>query len=163
MNETKSLALQVADLLRAKGLTLSVAESCTGGLLSAKITDIAGASKFYQGGACTYQNHIKHKILGVRQETLDTYTAVSTQTAVEMADGCAWAFGTDLAVSVTGYAGPDGGEDGTPVGTIYIGIHSRGKSYAEMILDPSGRENARESACKKAFLLILDEASKIDE
>lgn len=161
MTETEKLARQVAAVLTERGLTLSVAESCTGGLLSSKITDISGASKFYQGGACTYQNHIKHRILGVKQETLDRYTAVSEQTAVEMAAGCARVFGTDLAASVTGYAGPDGGEDGTPAGTIYVGVCARGEAYATRIFDPSGRANARESACKQAFLLILHEVDKI--
>ncbi|MDO5547531.1 MAG: CinA family protein [Eubacteriales bacterium] len=151
----------VAERLTALGLTLSVAESCTGGLLSAKITDVPGASKFYKGGVCTYCNEIKHGVLGVRQETLDTYTAVSEQTAGEMAAGCARVFGTDLAVSVTGYAGPDGGEDGTPVGTIYVGICCRGAVRVECICDPSGRGNARESACKQAVLMILTETEKI--
>ena len=108
------LEQQVARCLTQRGLTLSVAESCTGGLLSARITDVAGASKFYKGGACTYCNEIKQKILGVRAETLETYTAVSQQTAAEMAQGIARVYETDLGVGITGYAGPDGGEDGTP-------------------------------------------------
>lgn len=156
-----ALAKKAAELLTEKGLTLSVAESCTGGLLSAKITDVPGASKFYQGGVCTYQNHIKRQVLGVKQETLDRYTAVSAETAAEMAAGCAAVFGTDLAVSVTGYAGPDGGEDGTPAGTIYLGVFCRGQVRTIRIFDPSGRENARESACRQAFLAVMTEAEKI--
>ena len=151
---------QVAERLTALGLTLSVAESCTGGLLSSKITDVPGASKFYKGGACTYCNEIKHRILGVQQETLDTYTAVSEQTAAEMATGCARVFGTDIAVSVTGYAGPDGGEDGTPVGTIYVGICFRGDVRVERICEPGGRTLARESACQQAILMIMTETEK---
>lgn len=150
----------VAERLTGLGLTLSVAESCTGGLLSSKITDVPGASKFYKGGACTYCNEIKHRILGVRQETLDTYTAVSEQTAAEMAKGCARVFGTDIAVSVTGYAGPDGGEDGTPVGTIYVGICCRGSVHVARICEPGGRTLARESACAQAVLMILTETEK---
>lgn len=152
---------QVAARLTERGLTLSVAESCTGGLLSSKITDVPGASKFYKGGACTYCNEIKHRILGVRQETLDIYTAVSEQTAAEMAAGCAQVFGTDIAVSVTGYAGPDGGEDGTPVGTIYVGICCRGNVRVEQICEPGGRIRARECACKQAVLMIMTETEKI--
>lgn len=100
------LEQQVARCLTQRGLTLSVAESCTGGLLSKRITDVAGASKFYKGGACTYCNEIKHKILGVRTETLERYTAVSQQTAAEMAQGIARVYETDLGVGITGYAGP---------------------------------------------------------
>lgn len=156
-----NLAKQVAEQLTKRKLTLSVAESCTGGLLSAMITDIAGASQFYQGGVCTYQNHIKRSVLGVKQQTLDTYTAVSEQTAEEMARGCAQVFGTDLAISVTGYAGPDGGEDGTPVGTIYVGIFCRGQVRVEKLCDPTGRQNARRSACHQAFSLILTAVEKL--
>ena len=150
----------VAERLTERGLTLSVAESCTGGLLSSKITDVPGASKFYKGGACTYCNEIKHRILGVRQETLDTYTAVSEQTAAEMAKGCARVFGTDIAVSVTVYAGPDVGEDGTPVGTIDVGICCRGSVRVARICEPGGRTLARESACAQAVLMILTETEK---
>ena len=146
---------QVAERLTALGLTLSVAESCTGGLLSSKITDVPGASKFYKGGACTYCNEIKHRILGVQQETLDTYTAVSEQTAAEMATGCARVFGTDIAVSVTGYAGPDGGEDGTPVGTIYIGLFWKGSTQVRKIVSPHGRSQARQDAADEALCMIL--------
>ena len=149
------LEQQVARCLTQRGLTLSVAESCTGGLLSARITDVAGASKFSKGGACTYCNEIKHRILGVQQETLDTYTAVSEQTAAEMAAGCARVFGTDIAVSVTGYAGPDGGEDGTPVGTIYIGLFWKGSTQVRKIVSPHGRSQARQDAADEALCMIL--------
>ena len=130
------LEQQVARCLTQRGLTLSVAESCTGGLLSARITDVAGASKFY----C---NEIKQKILGVRAETLETYTAVSQQTAAEMAQGIARVYETDLGVGITGYAGPDGGEDGTPVGTIYIGLFWKGSTQVRKIVSPHGRSQAR--------------------
>jgi PncC family amidohydrolase len=151
----------VAKRLTEQGLTLSAAESCTGGLLSAKITDVPGASKFYKGGVCTYCNEMKNQILGVRQETLDMFTAVSEQTAAEMAAGCARVFGTDIAIGITGYAGPEGGEDGTPVGTIYIGISCKGKVRVKRLYDPSGRANARENVCKEAALMVLTEIEKI--
>lgn len=147
---------QLAAALTQRGLTLSTAESCTGGLLSKRITDISGASKFFKGGACTYCNEIKHKLLGVKQETLDTYTAVSAQTAAEMAAGCAKTFGTDIAVGITGYAGPDGGEDGTPVGTIYIGMCLHDKISTACICSPNGREQARTDACDYAIQMILN-------
>ena len=155
-----SLEQAAARELTARGLTLSVAESCTGGLLSKRITDVAGASKFYKGGACTYCNEIKRKILGVSKETLDRYTAVSVQTAEEMARGIAQVYGTDIGIGITGYAGPDGGEDGTPVGTIHIGICFQGKAQVRTICSPRGRENARRDAANHALDMILRAAKK---
>lgn len=145
------LEQQVARCLTQRGLTLSVAESCTGGLLSARITDVAGASKFYKGGACTYCNEIKQKILGVRAETLETYTAVSQQTAAEMAQGIARVYETDLGIGITGYAGPDG----TPVGTIYIGLFWKGSTQVHKIVSPHGRSQARQDAADEALCMIL--------
>ncbi len=156
------LAAEVAELLTRQGLTLSVAESCTGGLLSSYITAVPGASNFYRGGACTYCDEIKQRILGVRPETLKQYTAVSRQTAAEMAEGCARVFGTDLAVSITGYAGPEGGEDGTPVGTIYVGLCCRGAVRVEHLHEPSDRETARERACEMAFHMILEQQNSVE-
>lgn len=153
--DVQGLEYAAAKALTEKKLSLSVAESCTGGLLSKRITDVAGASVFYKGGACTYCNEIKQKILGVKQETLDNYTAVSSQTAQEMAEGIAKAYGTDLGVGITGYAGPDGGEDGTPAGTIYIGIYDRGRTQVRCILSPRGRERARWEAANHALDMIL--------
>ena len=153
-----SLASEVVSALA--GRTLSTAESLTGGGIGAAITGIPGSSVVFKGGVISYTNEIKHRILGVQQETLDTYTAVSEQTAAEMATGCARVFGTDIAVSVTGYAGPDGGEDGTPVGTIYVGICFRGDVRVERICEPGGRTLARESACQQAILMIMTETEK---
>lgn len=156
-----SLEQAVANALTQHGLTLSVAESCTGGLLSKRITDISGASKFYKGGACTYCNEIKQKILGVKKETLDTYTAVSVQTAQEMARGIAQVYGTDFGIGITGYAGPDGGEDGTPVGTIHIGMYFRGETTVRTICSPRGRESARRDAANHALHMILKAVREI--
>lgn len=153
--DVESMEHAMAKLLTEKGLTLSVAESCTGGLLSKRITDVSGASKFYKGGACTYCNEIKMKVLGVKKETLDEFTAVSSQTAREMAQGIAMAYGTDLGIGITGYAGPDGGEDGTPAGTVYIGLYYQGKTQVRRILSPRGRERARWDAANNAFDMIL--------
>lgn len=158
--DVDSLEQAAATVLTARGMTLSVAESCTGGLLSKRITDIAGASKFYKGGACTYCNEIKEKVLGVRKETLERYTAVSVQTAAEMAEGIARAYGTDIGIGITGYAGPDGGEDGTPAGTIHIGMYHAGSTQVKSICSPRGRETARRDAASRALHMILREAEK---
>ena len=95
------------------------------------------------------------KILGVRAETLETYTAVSQQTAAEMAQGIARVYETDLGVGITGYAGPDGGEDGTPVGTIYIGLFWKGSTQVRKIVSPHGRSQARQDAADEALCMIL--------
>lgn len=155
-----SLEQAAAAALTAHGLTLAVAESCTGGLLSKRITDISGASRFYKGGACTYCNEMKMKLLGVKKETLDRYTAVSVQTAEEMARGIAAVCGADIGVGVTGYAGPDGGEDGTPVGTIHIGIFYHGETQVRTICSPRGRETARRDAANHALDMILRTANR---
>lgn len=113
---------KVSELLTAKGLTLAVAESCTGGLLASKITDIPGASNFFLEGLVTYDNQAKINLLGVRQKTLEEYGAVSKQTALEMCSGLLERSGADITLSITGIAGPDGGTKEKPVGTVFIGI-----------------------------------------
>ena len=100
------------------------------------------------------------KVLGVKKETLDQYTAVSTQTAGEMARGIARAYGTDIGIGITGYAGPDDGEDGTPAGTVHISIFYAGETEVRTIHSPRGRENARRDAANHALDLILRAAKK---
>lgn len=106
----------VVSRLKEQGLTLATAESCTGGLIGKLLTDVPGASAVYKGGVISYVNEIKHRLLGVEQETLDVCTAVSRETAHEMARGARERLKTDCAVSVTGLAGPDGDGTGRPVG-----------------------------------------------
>ena len=122
--DVDSIEAAVVARLRERGLTLACAESCTGGLVGKRITDISGASEVFLGGCITYTNEIKMKLLGVSAETLDKYGAVSEQTAAEMAAGVRRALGADIGVSVTGVAGPSGVTAETPVGTVFIGISS---------------------------------------
>ena len=103
-------------------MTISAAESCTGGLVGSLITDVPGASAYFRGSAGTYCNEMKEQILGVSHETLERYTAVSAQTACEMAQGSRRLYGSDVAISTTGIAGPDGGTAEQPVGLVYTGI-----------------------------------------
>lgn len=152
--DTESLEKVVAEGLTKLGLTLSVAESCTGGLLSKRITDIGGSSAFYKGGVCTYCNELKEKLLGVRRETLDTYTAVSEQTAREMAEGVAKTLGTDIGVGITGYAGPDGGTAENPVGTVYIAVYYNGQSFVRRMTSAMGRDRVRNGAASNALDMI---------
>ena len=114
----------VGDLLRAHGKTLAVAESCTGGLLAGRITDIAGSSDYFVGAAVTYANAAKVQILGVDEETIERHGAVSEETAREMAAGVRRRFGAAIGVSVTGIAGPGGGTPEKPVGTVHLGLDS---------------------------------------
>ena len=126
-----SLQNALVTKLRRLGKTVSTAESCTGGLVSKRITEISGASEVFGCGICSYSCETKEKVLGVRRETLEKYTAVSAQTAAEMAEGVRRLSGSDIAVSVTGYAGPTGGTPEDPVGTVYIGVATEYSVHAE--------------------------------
>lgn len=108
-----------------KGLKISTAESCTGGYLSSRITDVPGSSSCYMGGVVTYSNESKESLLGVRKETLALHGAVSRETAIEMATGCMGLFDADLSVSLTGIAGPTGGTKEKSVGRLFIAVSSR--------------------------------------
>lgn len=110
---------RVVELLSLSNKSIATAESCTGGLLSEMITSVPGASKVFEFGVCSYSNRIKHSILGVDQNILDKYTEVSEQTAAAMAEGMKRLSGADIAVSVTGIAGPGGGTPEKPVGIVY--------------------------------------------
>jgi nicotinamide-nucleotide amidase len=121
--DVKSLQNAVYLKLRENNLTLAVAESCTGGLIGKRITEIPGSSSVYLGGVIAYDNAVKTALLGVNPETIKNYGAVSEQTASEMARGAAMRLSTDIGVSTTGIAGPGGGTDEKPVGLVYIGIY----------------------------------------
>lgn len=118
----ESLESVVGQLLKAQQKTLTVAESCSGGLLQHRITDVPGSSAYFHGGIIAYSNAIKKNLLGVRQETLENNGAVSEAVAGEMAAGAQQRFAADYALSITGIAGPDGGSDSKPVGLVYIGL-----------------------------------------
>ena len=115
----------VGRLLRENGLTISVAESCTGGLIGHRITNVPGSSEYFMGGVVVYSNEAKMKILGVREETLKKFGAVSAETAKEMAEGVRRCIPSDIGISVTGIAGPTGGTKEKPVGTVFIGLSSK--------------------------------------
>jgi len=121
----------VGRLLKQRGLTLALAESCTGGLISHRITNVPGSSAYYQGSAVAYSNEIKESILGVRPDTLRRYGAVSEYTALEMARGVRHAFHADIGLAVTGIAGPDGGTPEKPVGLIYVSLAAPGIERVE--------------------------------
>jgi PncC family amidohydrolase len=125
------LAGEFGRLLSARGLTLALAESCTGGLIGSLITDVAGSSDYFLGSAVTYANSAKQNLLGVRPETLLAHGAVSAETAAEMAQGARRLFGAAIAASVTGIAGPGGGMPGKPVGLVHIHLSAADAEIGE--------------------------------
>lgn len=123
----EALEEQLVDLLASRKMTITTAESCTGGLVAGTIVNVAGASEVLNEGYVTYSNEAKHRLVGVKTETLEQFGAVSEETAEEMARGAAAAAHADVAVSTTGIAGPGGGTAEKPVGLVYIGCYVRGK------------------------------------
>ena len=141
-----------------EGKTLATAESCTGGMIGAALTAVPGASKVYKGGIISYWSEVKQQLLGVDPEELQTLGPVSLQVAGSMAEGARNALHTDVAVSVTGLAGPDGDTFGRPVGTVFIGYANGKKAIAKQFLFAGSREDIRRQAAEAALRLILEEA-----
>lgn len=139
-----------------KDLTLSVAESCTGGYLSHLLTQHPGASKVFQGGAISYSNELKKYMLEVSQTTLEQYGAVSEQTVLEMAQGALRNYQTDYAIAISGIAGPDGGTKEKPTGTVWIAICSRNKTITKLYEFPGRRKQNIERAATNSLILLLN-------
>ncbi len=145
-----TLAEAVADLLRKQHRTLAVAESCTGGLLANAFTDIAGATKFFQGGVVGYSNEAKAQLLDCPECLLSQHGAVSAECAVAMATGVAERLGADYGLAVTGFAGPTGGAGENPVGTIFIGLHAPSGVWSKKISYPGPRAAVKQRAVAAA-------------
>ena len=143
-------------LKRLEGKTLVTAESLTGGGIGESLTAVPGASAVYRGGVISYVNEVKRDVLGVPQEILDRYGAVSAWTAGYMASGVRKLLNADIAVSVTGLAGPTGDEFGHPVGTVYIGFESASKAMVKHCNFAGSREEIRNQTIKAALELILE-------
>lgn len=156
MENRIELASSLVYAARARGLSLATAESLTAGMVSATIASIPGASMVLNGGAVTYTDTVKHRVLGVSEATLSTYTAVSRQTAYEMAQGARRLFGADIAVSLTGYAGPDGGSEDDPVGTVYLGRAMLQGVTVQRFVFSGSRDDVREAATCAALQLMID-------
>ena len=159
--DDKELIEVVADKLKAEKLTISTAESCTGGLLASTFTDVPGISEVYEGGFVTYSNQAKIREIGVSEKTLKEYGAVSEQVAYQMAEGVRRVAETDIGISITGIAGPDGGSADKPVGLAYVGIAAKHETKVfKILIKPSNR-----TYNKRIFMLrmlrILNE--KLDE
>ena len=159
--EEKSIESLAEELGRAAlkhGARIATAESCTGGLIGKLLTDVPGSSEVYMGGVISYTNGVKHRLLGVSEDTLRVYTAVSRQTAHEMARGAREAVQADVGVSVTGLAGPDGDGTGRPIGLVYIGIDMEGFSFSQELHLTGDRAAIREQAAEAVLNMILEYA-----
>lgn len=157
MNKTNvPLEVQVGEYLRQDGLTVSVAESCTGGLIGDLITNIPGSSEYFLGGVIAYANSAKEDLLGVAHEILEQAGAVSEETAVEMARGVRRALGADIGISVTGIAGPSGATANKPVGLVWIGLSSIDVEKAYRFLFMGSRIENKASSAHEALKLLLE-------
>lgn len=157
LEETIALSATVGEALKHAGLTIATAESCTGGLIGHLLTEISGSSAWMWGGAITYTNDMKEKLLGVRHETLLAYGAVSAQTAAEMAAGARQLVGADVALSATGIAGPGGAVPGKPVGTVHLHISAAdGYERGERFVWTSDRSGNKLLSAYAALRMTLD-------
>ncbi len=158
-----NLALSVTELLKKHSLTLSTAESCTGGLVAKCLTDIPGASSVFWGGVVSYDNSVKMGLLGVDPDSLDAYGAVSPVVAEQMAKGVCLACKTDIGVSTTGIAGPGGGTPEKPVGTVYIGVCIKGIAYSKRlcICPTLSRDEIRHEATSQLLSYVIDKINEI--
>ena len=156
------LAAAVIKNFRERGLSLSLAESCTGGMIASALTGVPGASDIFWGSAVTYINSAKEHILGVSSETLERHGAVSEECAREMAEGSRRIYGADLAMSVTGIAGPGGGSDTKPVGTVWFGFSSKNGTEAFRRLFEGDREAVRRQTVEQVLACLIEKCAAED-
>jgi len=154
------IEFRVYELLKKYHLTLTTAESATGGMISSTLVNVPGISEFFQEGYVTYSNDAKVKMLGVDVALIDSYGVVSKEVAENMALSVAKTAGTDAALSVTGVAGPDGGTMECPVGTMYIGCYFKGKTVIEHHVFTGNRLEVRQAATKRALTLLTEQIKR---
>lgn len=152
----QSIETQVGETLRQRNLTLATAESCTGGLIADRITNIPGSSEYFRGGIVAYAYEAKVALLDVSWDTLRTYGAVSRETVVEMARGARIALGASIAVSVSGIAGPGGGLPGKPVGTTWVGLSTTNGDWARKFVWHGDRLENKALSAEAALQLAWD-------
>ncbi len=151
-----SVEIQIGQLLQERGLKLVLAESCTGGLVGSRITDVPGSSEYFLGGVVAYAYEAKADLLGVSWDTLNTKGAVSRETVLEMAKGVRERMKADIAVSVSGIAGPGGGTAEKPVGTTWIGLAAEDGEWAKLYQFSEDREGNKALAAEAALTLLLN-------
>jgi len=152
----ESLEYQISALLRERGIKLATAESCTGGLIASRITDVPGSSEYFLGGVVAYAYEAKVALLNVSWDTLKAFGAVSRETVLEMARGARKTLAADLAISVSGIAGPDGGLPGKPVGTTWFGLASSHGEWAYLHQFKGNRLQNKTSAADTALTILHD-------
>jgi len=155
-NEIYTISQKLHEKLLYKNLTLSLAESCTGGMIQEVITSNSGASEYFMGGVVSYSNQAKINVLNVKPGTIDKFGAVSKETAIEMVKGVRAIFRTDISASITGIAGPSGGTSEKPVGTIYLAVSINDKIINRKLSLSGNRENIRKKSVLVLFKLLLE-------
>jgi PncC family amidohydrolase len=147
---------QIGQLLRARGLTVATAESCTGGLIGSLLTDVSGSSDYFVGGVIAYSNAVKHAVLGVSSETLDAVGAVSREAALQMAHGARDLLGAHYALAVTGITGPTGGTPDKPVGLVYIAMVGPDVARCERHVWTTDRLENKERSARRALQMLIE-------
>ena len=161
MSELKRISAAVVTAFSEKGKTLGTAESLTGGMIAASVAGVSGASSVLMGGVVSYDPRVKHELLGVGQEIIDTVGVVSEPCARQMAEGARRALKVDIAVSATGVAGPTGGTDENPVGTVYLGVCSERGARVERHVFAGDRQTVREQSAQRALEMAVEELEAI--
>ena len=156
MSISRAYSRQVVALLKERGMTVGTAESLTAGMIAAEIAGVPGASQVLMGGIVCYDARIKHELLAVPSEVIDSVSVVSEACALQMAQGARVRLGVDIAVSVTGLAGPDGGTPETPVGTVFLGIAGPDGAKVKKQHFRGGRQAVRRKTTRSALQMILD-------
>ena len=156
-----NLEIELGKILTAKNLTIACAESCTGGLLTSRLTDVSGSSAYVQGSIVSYSNEIKNSVLKVQAETLKNFGAVSEQTARQMSANVRELFKTDIGVGVTGIAGPSGGTAEKPVGTVYISVSDSRQIIVKLFNFSGSRSEIKNQACEAAMQMVIDVVNSI--
>lgn len=150
------MEVELGKILTEKKLTIACAESCTGGLLTSRLTDVAGSSAYVQGSIVSYSNEIKNSVLKVKEETLKNFGAVSEQTARQMSANVRELFKTDIGVGVTGIAGPGGGSAEKPVGTVYISVSNSDKTFVKKFNFVGCRKEIKNQSCDAAIKMVME-------
>lgn len=156
-----NLEIELGKLLTDKNLTIACAESCTGGLLTSRLTDVSGSSAYVQGSIVSYSNDVKNSVLKVQAETLKNFGAVSEQTARQMSANVRELFKTDIGVGVTGIAGPSGGTAEKPVGTVYISVSDSRQIIVKLFNFSGSRSEIKNQACEAAMQMVIDVVNSI--
>ncbi|MCI0714649.1 MAG: CinA family protein [Chloroflexi bacterium] len=151
-----TLEEQLGKLLLERNLTISSAESCTGGLVMHRITNVPGSSAYFLGGIVAYSNSIKHSLLGIQENTLNVFGAVSEQVAAAMARGVRGSYGTDLAIGVTGIAGPGGDTEDKPVGLTFIALTTEDSTHVHRFVWDGDRIANKEASAEAALKIVVD-------